>query len=87
MNRNDFIDWLYFDRRHKVTTTTNDNKQKIYTARNGAECLTFGQATDTAPLVVRWIHYKPNGTPDRIKYFANYTDTVQHLNNKRRAKN
>ena len=86
MTKADFIDWLYFDRRHKVTTTTNDNGQKIYTARNGAECFTFGQATENASLVIRWIRYKPNGTPDHIKYFSNYADTVRHLDNKRRAK-
>ena len=79
LTKNAFLDWLYFERRARVTFEANAHKQKIYTAKNEHERITFGKASRTAPLVIRWIKYKPNRTPDTIKFFANYRDTIKAL--------
>ena len=85
MTKNDFLDWLYFDRRHRVTYTTNTHKQKIYTAKNQAEQITFGKATRASPLTIKQVTYKPNGAPQAIKYFATFAECIRQ-NTKRRAK-
>ena len=85
MTKNDFLDWLYFDRRHRVTYTTNNHAQKIYTARNNAECLTFGKATRANPLIIKQVKYKPDGMPDTIKFFSTFAECIRQ-NTKRRAK-
>lgn len=84
MKKADFIDWLYFDRRHRVKYTTNAHKQKIYTAKNQAEQITFGKATRASPLTIKQVTYKPNGTPQTIKYFATFAE-CKRANTKRRA--
>ena len=83
--KNNFLDWLFFDRRHRVTHTTNSHRQKIYTAKNQTEQITFGKATRASPLTIRQVIYKPDGMPDIIKYFATFAECVRQ-NTKRRAK-
>ena len=86
MTKNAFLDWLFFDRRHRVTYTTNAHRQKIYTAKNQAEEITFGKATRASPLVIKQVKYKPDGMPDKIKFFATYAE-CKRANTKRRAEN
>lgn len=83
MTKNDFLDWLYFDRRHRVKYTTNSHKQKIYTAKNQAEKITFGKATRTSPLAIRQVKYKSDGMPDTIKFFATFAECIQQNTIKR----
>ena len=86
MTKNKFLDWLYFDRRHRVIYTTNAHRQKIYTARNNVECLTFGKATRTSPLKIKQVTYKPDGMPDTINFFTTFDECIQQ-NTKIRGKN
>lgn len=85
MNKSAFLDWLFFDRRHRVRYTTNAHRQKIYTAQNARERLTFGKATRAAPLVIKQVIYKSNGTPQAIKNYRTFAECVR-ANTKRRAK-
>lgn len=85
MTKNDFLDWLFFDRRHRVTYTTNAHKQKIYTAKSQAEKITFGKATRASPLIIKQVIYKPNGMPDTIKFFATFAECIRQ-NTKKRGK-
>ena len=85
MTKNNFLDWLYFEHRARVIFTTNAHKQKIYTAKNQTEQITFGKATRASPLTIKQVTYKPDGMPDTIKFFATFAECVRQ-NTKRRAK-
>ena len=86
MDKAAFLDWLYFERRARVTFVINDRQQKIYTAKTDRERVTFGKRDESAPLAILWVHYAPNGTPDDIKQFKTFAETVATLTQKERAK-
>ena len=76
--KDNFIDWLQFDRRLRITYERNANAQTIYTAKSPRESFLFGKRDNASPLAIRWIKYKPNGTPQTIKYFNTYADAMNN---------
>ena len=77
MTKNAFLDWLYFEHRARVTFTTNANKQKVYTAKNDRERVTFGKHKRGAPLVIKRIMYTDTGTVKAVEYYRKFTDLIK----------
>lgn len=84
MTKNQLLDWLYFDHRARVTFEVNAHKQKIYTAKNDHERITFGKYKRGAPLVIKRITYTNAGTVKAVEYYRKFTDLIKATQHKRR---
>ena len=84
MTKNQFLDWLYFERRHRVTFEVNAKKQKIYTAKNDRERVTFGKSKRGAPLKIRRITYTDAGTIKTVEHYQKFTDLIKATQHERR---
>ena len=77
MTKNQFLDWLYFERRQRVTFEINANNQKIYTAKNDRERVTFGKCKRGAPLKIRRITYTDAGTIKTVEHYQKFIDLIK----------
>ena len=84
MTKNQFLDYCFFERRQRVTFEVNTNRQKIYTAKNDRERVTFGKCKRGAPLKIRRITYTDAGTIKTVEHYRKFTDIIKATQHERR---